>query len=253
VALLLGAWWQELRQGTTALPGIFARLMQGSGYLCFLVLSLAMVVVMGQFFGYDPLGIIRPLLHPKDQSNLPIFTGVISTRPLAFFLWCGVVGSSAFILVWALRRQQWGWVFVTLVAFTMSTFLLVNNVFQPAVAAARTFRPFMARVSGHIGDAPLFFYRTFDSGALYYANRRIPFYDSSLRQSESPCFLLMWEEEWAKIASQDGSGLRATDVSEGTGPKGNHRLVLVYVPAGVVVPGEPDTSADEDSSDVDTL
>jgi 4-amino-4-deoxy-L-arabinose transferase-like glycosyltransferase len=253
VALLLGAWWQELRQGTVALPRPVLLLLRGSGYVCFAVVVIAVAAVLAQFLGHDALAVIRPLLHPKDQSNLPIFTGIVSTCPLAFLLWFAVVGPSALMLVRGVRGQYWGEVFASLVAFTISTFLLVNNVFQPALGAARTFQPFMPRVVEHVGNAPLFFYRAFDSGALYYAGRRIPFYDPSARPPDSPCFLLTWEEEWAKLAHQAGPGLQAVAMSEGTGPKGNHRLVLVYVPPGTIPPAENAIPADYDAPEEDTL
>jgi 4-amino-4-deoxy-L-arabinose transferase-like glycosyltransferase len=253
VALLLGAWWQELRQGQVALPRAVLVLLRGSGYVCFGLVIIALTAVLAQLLGYDPLSLIRPLLHPKDQSNLPIFTGIVSTRPLAFLLWFGVVGLSALVLVRGVQRQYWGRVFASLVAFTISTFLLVNNVFQPALGAARTFRPFMPEVVARVGNAPLFFYRAFDSGAVYYAGRRIPFYDPSVRPLDSPCFLLTWEEEWAKLAHQADSALQAVAISEGTGPKGNHRLVLVYVPPGTVPPAENAIPADYDASEEDTL
>jgi len=212
-----------------------------------------MAVVVAQFLGHDPFSVIRPLLHPKDQSNLPIFTGLVSTRPLAFLLWFGVVGPSDVMLVRGVWRQYWGQIFTALVVFTISTFLLINNVFQPALGAARTFRPFMPEVVARVGNAPLFFYRAFDSGVLYYAGRRIPFYDPSARPLDSPCFLLTWEEEWAKLARQAGPALQAVAISKGTGPKGNHHLVLVYVPPGTVPPAENAVPPDYDASEEDTL
>ncbi|MBI3797085.1 MAG: glycosyltransferase family 39 protein [Deltaproteobacteria bacterium] len=253
VALLLGAWWQELRQGRVALPRAVRVLLQGSGYVCFGLVIIALTAVLAQLLGYDPLSLIRPLLHPKDQSNLPIFTGIISTRPLAFLLWFGVVGPSALVLVRGVRSQYWGQVFAALVTFTISTFLLVNNVFQPALGAARTFRPFMPEVVARVGNAPLFFYRAFDSGAVYYAGRRIPFYDPSARPLDASCFLLTWEEEWVKLVRQAGPALQEVAISEGTGPKGNHRLVLVYVPPRTVLPAENAIPADYDDSEEDTL
>ena len=153
------------------------------------------------------------------------------------------------MLVGGIQRRYWGWVFAALAAFTVSTALLVNRVFQPEIAMARTFRPFMARVVQHVGDNPVFFYRTFDSGALYYADRHIPFYDPSLRQAEQSCFLLMWEEEWTKIAQQDGAGLSAVDVSEGTGPKGKRRLVLVSMSADASVPLAEEIPVDDEASE----
>jgi 4-amino-4-deoxy-L-arabinose transferase-like glycosyltransferase len=253
VALLLGAWWQELRRGRIALPRIVFLLLQACGYVCFGVVSLAVAIVGAQFLGHDPLSLIRPFLHPKDQSDLPIFTGLVSTRPVAFLTWFAVVGPSALLLVRGVRRQYWGQVFASLVVFTVTTFLLVNNVFQPALGAARTFRPFMPEVVARVGNAPLFFYRAFDSGALYYAGRRIPFYDPATRPLDSPCFLLTWDEEWKKLARQAGPVLQAVAVSKGTGPKGNHHLVLVYVPPGTAPPAEDAVPANYDAPEEDTL
>jgi hypothetical protein len=185
------------------------------------------------------LELIRPFLHPRDQDNLPLFTGIVAEYPLAFGVWAVSVGAAAIGLVFGLRKDQWGRVFASLAVFTIGTFLLVQGVFQPTIAAARTFRPFMAQVGEKIGDAPLFFYRTFDSGALFYANRRIPFYDSLAQdgtQSSVPYFLLMWEEEWKKFA--EWPELQAAGVSKGTGPKGKQPLILVRVSGQTKLPAE---------------
>ena len=81
LALLLGYWWQELRRGAVHLPGALLWLLRGGGYLGFCTIVLALAIVLGQLFGYDPLGIIRPLLHSKDQSNLPFFSDVVAQHP----------------------------------------------------------------------------------------------------------------------------------------------------------------------------
>jgi hypothetical protein len=250
LALLLGVWWQELRQGSLHLPGTLAWLLRGGGYLCFLTIVLAVLIVFSQLLGHDPLGLIRPFLHPKDQGNLPFFSNVVSQHPFAFLLWFGVVGPAAVLLLRCLYRQQWGGLFPILVAFTFSTFLLVHSVFQPIVATARTFRPFMTRVKQQVSDAPLFFYKAFDNGALYYANRHIPHYNAELLKPGQAFFLLTWEEEWRKLADQDISSLRAADLSEGTGPKGNHRLVLIATPADTPLPADT-TPAEGENTDED--
>ena len=236
IALLFGAWWQELRQGEIDLPRGFLQLIRALGYVCFGVVGLAILGVIAQAAGLDPLGIIRPFLHPKDQSNLPLFTGIVADHPVAFALWFLGVGGAMILLSWGLRRQAWERVFGALVVFTTSILLLINHVIQPTIAAARTFRPFMGRVVEQAGEQRLFFYRSFDSGALYYADRRIPFY---LPQGtpKTQYFILVWEEEWERLRTVGlGEGLRLVDTSEGTGPKGNHHLLLVEVPANVELP-----------------
>ncbi len=236
LALLLGAWWQELRRGEIKLPPGFLALLKAAGAVCCGVIGLAMIGVIAHASGFDPLGLIRPFLHPKDQSNLPLFTGIVADHPGAFASWFLGVGSAMVLLVWGLRRQAWDRVFGGLVVFTTSIFLLINHVIQPTLAAARTFRPFMGRIVEQVGEQPLFFFRSFDSGALYYADRRIPFYFPPTTPKTSYSILL-WEEEWKRLQA-DGFAdqLRIIDVSEGTGPKGNHRLHLVEVPAGFELP-----------------
>ena len=236
IALLLGAWWQELRRGEIALPQGFLMLMKAAGYGCCGVVSLASIGVIAHAGGFDPLGLIRPFLHPKDQSNLPLFTGIVADHPVAFAVWFMGVGGAMVLLVWGLRRQAWERVFGGLVVFTTSIFLLINHVIQPTLAAARTFRPFMGRVVERVEEQPLFFFRSFDSGALYYADRRIPFYFPPTTP-QTAYFILLWEEEWERLqAGNLGEKLRVVDTSEGTGPKGNHRLHLLEVPAKLELP-----------------
>ena len=252
-ALLLGAWWQALRRGEVELPRGFDRLLRAAGYASAAVILIAMVGVLAEAGGLDPFALIRPLLHPKDQSNLPLFTGVVAAHPLAFGIWFGGIGGAMIGLVLGLRRRAWDAVFGALVICTTSMFLLVNHVIQPTIAAARTYRPFIGRVVSQVGARPLFFYRCFDSGALFYADRRIPFYSSSATPTES-YYVLAWEKEWERLRRLDQpagrengmeisldevypkSQLRLLDISEGTGPKGRNRLTLVEVPAARVLP-----------------
>jgi hypothetical protein len=252
--LLFGAWWQELRHGSTAVSPPFFRLIQVSGYLCLLLAGVTIMAIGFQALGHDPLAIIRPLLHPRDQSNLPMFTGIVSAYPSAFLLWSVVTGVAVSLLVVGIQRRYWGWVFSGLAAFTISAVLLVNTVFQPTVATTRTYRPFMERVVTQVGQAPLLFFQTFDNGALYYSKRRIPQYDTNLLQPNLAYFLLMRKSKWDEIAARNETSLVMLDVSEGTGPKDRHRLALVHAPKGDLVSlEEPIVPADEDEPEADAL
>ena len=217
-------------------------------------MAVALLGVGSQALGADPLELIRPFLHPRDQDNLPLFTGIVAAYPLVFTVWTVSVGGAALGLVSGLRKGQWGQVFAGVAVFTIATFLLVQGVFQPTIAAARTFRPFMAQVEEKIDNSPLFFYRTFDSGALFYANRRIPFYDSiapGAVQRSVPHFLLMWEEEWKKFV--DWPELQEAGISTGTGPKGKQPLILVRVPAQTKIPAEYEGHAERGTVAKDAL
>ena len=249
-ALLIGAWWQDLRRGEVQLPGALSWLLRGGGYLCSMVMLLAVAIVVGQFLGGDLIGRIRPWLHPKDQRTLPLFAQVVSQHGLAFLLWSAVLVPSALALLLAVRRQQWGRLFVALLAFTASTFLLVRNVVQPIIATARTFRPFMERVTQRVGPAPLFLYRAYDDGAVYYAARHIPAFDPARVPAGHAVYLLMWENDWRDLAAL-GEGVSVVETSEGTGPRGQERLVLVQVAPGTPVPAFAGNLEEESGSDDD--
>ena len=111
----------------------------------------------------------------------------------------------------------------------------------------------MKRVTRQIGDTPLFFHHAFDNGAVYYANRHVPLYDAALAPLGQAFFLLMWEEDWWKMTTQSVTGLRAIDISEGTGPKGNHRLVLIAIPAGTQLPLDTVQPTDEESAEEERI
>ncbi|MGE0820684.1 MAG: ArnT family glycosyltransferase [Candidatus Binatia bacterium] len=253
VALLFGAWWQALRRGEVCLPPVLFRLIQGCSYVCVIFVGIVMVAIGLQALGYDPLAVIRRFLHPRDQSNLPLFTGIVNDYPYAFLLWGIAVSGAMMSLVVGIQRRYWGWVFAGLSTFTVVSAFLTHEVFQPTVATTRTYRPFMERVVKQVGDSPLFFYQTFDNGALFYSRRRIPQYDAALVTPGTPYFLLMREEKWTEIAAQDGTDLQPIVVSEGTGPKDRHRLVLVHALRGTYVPAEPGPPVDEESGEEDEL
>jgi hypothetical protein len=139
-----------------------------------------------------------------------------------------------------------------LAVFTVGSSLLVHTVIQPTVANSRTYRPFMERVRAHVGNAPLFFYQAFDNGALYYANRRIPYYESAPPGVDPPYFVLMRHERWEEIVADDGSSLPLVDVSEGTGPKGRHRLALVLVRTAASLPADDEPGAIDDNDTEET-
>jgi hypothetical protein len=88
----------------------------------------------------------------------------------------------------------------------------------------------MEIVRGEIGENDrLFFFRAFDYGAVFYARRRIPplegVGDSAPDGQRS--YALLWESQWEALSAAQKGELQFLHRSEGTGPKGRDRLVLV--------------------------
>ena len=129
------------------------------------------------------------------------------------------------LLLWFLLKNRWGAVFGCLAVVAMVQGLVVKRIYQPELALQRTMKPFMARVTQRVdSNSPLLFYRAFDYGALFYARRHIPPYAGNAGEIKRP-FLLMWEEDFKRLAGNNK--LEMLDTSEGRGPAGRHRLVLV--------------------------
>jgi len=232
VALLFGAWWVRVQNGEyTALW-----LVRLGGYVGGALFLVAAGVLGVQALGGDLARTLRPVLAPTDQGQLAFFARCITEHAPAVWLWLGGVGLGVGALLWALHRERWHWVAGALVGLTAGSFLLVQSLFLPALARERTVKPFMTRVRRAVSDsAPLYFYRVFDHGALFYARRHIPEV-GRLEDLVTPCFLLMDEDEWQRVRAQDKGGLTLLDTSEGTGPEGTSRLVLV---AAVPQPRKP--------------
>ncbi len=113
---------------------------------------------------------------------------------------------------------------VSLIAFSFA--MIMKNAVFPPIVFERTMKPFMSRVNEKIDpNLPLVFYRGFDLGAVFYARRHIPSYETKAHDLKPPFFLLMWEEDWQRL--REHHELKMMDISEGLGPAGRHRLALV--------------------------
>jgi len=113
--------------------------------------------------------------------------------------------------------------------------VIIKTLYYPAIASARTLKPFGMRLQYKIdAQTPLLFYDAFDAGTIFYSRRHIAPYFEKASEVTPPFFLLMWEKNWQKL--RDQSNLEMVDVSEGWGPVGKNRLVLVRLSRRLPVP-----------------
>lgn len=226
IALLFGAWWHELKNGTTRaeplfLTGLAAYFNAGS----FILLALFMFL---QLTNHRPLDYLIPLLDDKDQADLVRVTTLVTRHRAAILFWSAICGAGGMLLIWAARRNGWGEFFACTAALMV---ISLNNVqsFDTELAKEYSLKAYMTRILSTVKDAPLFFYFGEDYGLIFYTGRHVPQYHALPESVAPPFYVLVWENEWAKIPSNQALVVEA--VSEDIDRQAPHRghLLLVEV------------------------
>ena len=215
-ALLWGAWWSEVEKNSLTADRLTLT-------IAYSVATMYLVAVGGYFawwLGWDALGFIH------KGKNVPFPARVIfqpTTVLRIGFLTSGVVVLGLFSALW---RRRFEYVFAAVAALAMFSVVIAKGAFYPLVARELTLKPFIERVGQLIDPAaPLYFYRAFDAGAILYSHRHVRSYQDFAVSTQAPFYLLMWEEEWARL--KGSNGLAPLAMSDGTGPARLHRMVLV--------------------------
>ncbi len=230
-ALLLGSWWARLSAGVPVLSTRVAAALQFLTMVTAMLLVIMAAAIVAEARGHQALSLLNPLLHHTDRENLPMVHQIITAHAAGFVVWAGTAVISAAGLVVTSRRQEWRGTFAALLLFVVGTSVAVNGILHPEMAQRRTFKPFLAQVRDRVA-APdqLAFYRTFDYGTVFYWQDRIPTFDGPLgdvNAAKSHPYLLIWESEWTRLAPDERRHLEMVRQSEGTGPDGKDRMILV--------------------------
>jgi 4-amino-4-deoxy-L-arabinose transferase-like glycosyltransferase len=224
VALLLGAWWQKLKDSRSVSSHILTRATAYLNAASFLLLS---GVLLFQILGEGLAPYIRPVLYPTDQAQFLVLSNLLLEQRPAVFFWATVCGLGGVFLIVTARKEAWG-PFVGCMTALMVISLFFVQKFDVYFANHYSFKPFVKRVLPTINDAPLYFYLSDDYGVIFYTGRRVPKLDTeSLPRDNSPYYLFVWEKQWEQFTNEDGLSLVAA--SENPDPLGKGRLFLVSV------------------------
>jgi 4-amino-4-deoxy-L-arabinose transferase-like glycosyltransferase len=236
-SLLLGAWWHELADKRIRPSRAMSRALMAAAVAMMVVVLLAGGLLLGTMLGGKPMLALAPLLKTKDLESLPLVQEILHTHLSILGLWVAVLVPVCGLFLYSARTERWANAFAAILALVVTTVPVVGGIFQEEIAARRTFRPFMEEVRETVkSEDAVYFYQTFDYGAVFYARRRIPTVGDDFGPPPSPgrsSYLLTWESVWQAIPAERKSALELVRVSEGAGPKGRDRLVL----ARVLAPG----------------
>jgi len=250
-SLLLAAWWHELGERRVEPSKAMSRALLVAASAMIAVVLVAGGILAGTLAGAAPMMTFAPLLKSKDLTNLPLVQEIIRGHLWLLGVWVGILVPICGLFLYSSRRNEWARAFVAIAALVITTTPVVK-VFQTEIAARRTFKPFMAEVRGIVrADDDLYFHDTFDYGAVFYAERRIPTVGDDFGPPPAPAktsYLLMWESVWETIPADRKRALELVHTSEGSGPKGRDRLVLVKVltPGGAASAVQSGPSDDSD-------
>lgn len=225
VALLMGWWWSQVIAGS--FRGRWTRIVLP-------VVGIAVAVVVGVVLGLvaaEALGLpafkgVASFLSSRDAANARAIRDAILATPGFVVVTVGIalIALVAFSVSWA--RRQGSIAFASLFLATASLIVVVRIVILPGIARHETTRDFIRQARAAVGPADaMFFYRTFDYGAVFYSDGHIPTYEGSFPR-EAPRFLLVSRSEWERLrprAVNDYEQVRLP-VEKHEGPK---RLVLL--------------------------
>jgi 4-amino-4-deoxy-L-arabinose transferase-like glycosyltransferase len=226
-AVAVGAWWSQLQRERHILSAPLRWLMYGAVGAAGGVAALVLLTLLAQSVGLDPLEWIRPLLHRKDQVNIPLIREAVATYWPTALAWGAALGAAAWLLFIGARQTRWPLVFAALVLAVTASTAAVSHAFIPRLARDRTYKPFMVEAVRLAGDPDrLFFYEDFDYGAVFYARRHIPV---TRTLPDSPAWLIVTDRKFANLSASDRARLTVLARSEGSGPEGRDPYLLAWV------------------------
>lgn len=232
-ALLLGAWWSEVSESTAGVPRAIAVGFRAASVLIATLMLGAAALLLVEASGSPILHRLAPHLHEKDAANLPILRELVSECLPALLAWIAVIVPAVGVLTYGAWRDRWRAAFGALVVVLATTLVLVTGVFQPELARRHGFKPFVDEIREKVApEDRLSFFQTFDYGVVFYARRHVPVLENDFGEPAAPgrnAYLLIWESRWRSLTPADQARLEVIDRSEGTGPKGQDRLVFALV------------------------
>ena len=223
VALLLGAFWQELKENPTGSSGL-NWLSRPAAYLSatsFLILSGCLLF---EIFGPGFSSILEPLLYSKDRAELQVLTGVLLEHRIGLLLWAVACGIGGALLILFIRQSAWG-KFVGCTSALMVISLFFVQRFDVYLAQQYSFKDFMKRVVDETHHRPLYFYTSNDYGVEFYTDQRIPkLMSGGFEIGAGPYYVLVWEKEWKQLPMK--TGLSILDRSNSIDRMGKGALLL---------------------------
>lgn len=230
LALLAARAWTLIEPGDRIATGWVRA---GAGITAVIFSGLGLVLLGGAVGA--PLGtLLARCVSETDARNVPALLATLHSRPMAVGLAGAALLSAALLLA---RRTIDGRARPALAGVALGIFATaatVSTSLLPPLAAARSMEGFMERVAVLVPEnEPLFFYRAFDYGAVFYRGQPIPQRTELPEQATTKgAWLLTWRdsvpavEEATRQMGADAAAVSATAIANAEDPSS---LALVHI------------------------
>ncbi len=216
IALLLGWWWNERMRAPVDEDRWLARAFPFAGWLLLGTLGLLLVVAALESVGVPVFGVLQRWLPQSAQAFAPWISETIRGQRWLFLALIATAAAALYAGIRASRAPNWavvgGGVFCATAALIMS----INQVILPGIAQHVGFRDFMSDVRQVVGPSDeLFFFKTFEYGAVFYWGGHIPTYDGPWPVG-APRYLLMERDEWERVRPSVSDRYERVSFAEGS-------------------------------------
>jgi hypothetical protein len=182
-------------------------------------------VVAVETAGVPALESIGAWFSSRDAANVLAVSRALRASPSFVLATLVITLMAVVVFTVASARRQASIAFAALFAAAASMIVIIRIVILPGLAQHETSRDFIRAAQAAVGPADaMFFYRTFDYGAVFYSDGHIPIYDGAFPR-EAPRFLLVSRSQWERLrprAVNDYEQVRLPVEGEGS-----RRLVLL--------------------------
>jgi 4-amino-4-deoxy-L-arabinose transferase-like glycosyltransferase len=227
VALLLGWWWDEQSRATPDEERWLARLLPLVGWPFLVAVALVFLAALLESLGAPVCATAQRWLPPDAQGFAPWIGETVRTSRWPLLGALLLAGASLYACIRAARVARWMGIFAGLFVTVAVAVVLVSQIILPGIARHQSLRTFMAdvrQVTGSTGE--LFFYKTFDYGAVFYSQAHIATYEGSW-PAGAPRYLLMQQAQWEQARATAGAQYERVAVPSEEQPAAPERLVLI--------------------------
>jgi len=185
--------------------------------------------------GIDVAAPVRPWLRADDALAAARLARAGRDAAPALWLLAAVTLVAVPAVARARRAGAWRRLVGVVAGLTVAWTVAFQVLVHPALARARSLRPFFARVDRVLpDDAVLYAFYPPDPGLRFYAPRTLRRWPPGVA-GPGPVHLLVWEDEWRRLRDARHQPLAPLAVSRAREPGRGH-LLLVAVPPGPLVP-----------------